>query len=83
MHTGEDTARYLELGFDVVAVEANPDLVDAASTTFSDALETGQLKIVNAAISDARGTASFAVAPDHGFLLGSDHRNSPPRLSVG
>jgi FkbM family methyltransferase len=62
MHTGEDTARYLARGFEVVAVEANPDIVKAASRTFRDEILSGQLKIIGAAVSETHGTASFAVS---------------------
>jgi FkbM family methyltransferase len=62
MHTGEDTARFLAKGFEVVAVEANPQLVEAASETFVEEIREGRLTIVNAAISDHRGTASFGIA---------------------
>jgi FkbM family methyltransferase len=62
MHTGEDTARFLARGFEVVAVEANPELVKTALDIFSKEIDEGRLTIVNAAISDRRGTASFGVA---------------------
>jgi len=62
MHTGEDTARFLARGFEVVAIEANPQLVETASETFAEEIRHGQLTIVSAAISDHRGTASFGIA---------------------
>ena len=30
MHTGEDTRFYLNIGYDVIAIEANPFLVEEA-----------------------------------------------------
>lgn len=51
MYDGADTAYYLERGHRVVAVEANPDLVDAARARFADALARGQLTLVHAAVS--------------------------------
>lgn len=51
MYDGTDTAYYLESGYRVVAVEANPSLVDRAKRQFESAIATGQLTVVNAAIS--------------------------------
>jgi FkbM family methyltransferase len=62
MHTGEDTRRFLAAGHRVVAVEANPELVQAASRTFADELRDGRLTIVSAAISDERGTVSLGIS---------------------
>lgn len=41
MHNGQDTAFYLAKGFDVVALEANPVLVDAARIRFASEIESG------------------------------------------
>jgi FkbM family methyltransferase len=62
MHTGEDTARFLSRGLDVVAVEANPELVESAQEDFGEAIRAGRLTIVNSAIAEERGTASFGIA---------------------
>lgn len=62
MHTGEDTARFLADGFDVVAVEANPALVESAREQFEEAIRAQRLTIVNAAIAEQRGVASFGIA---------------------
>lgn len=51
MYDASDTEYYLESGHRVVAVEANPALADAARRRLSSYVESGQLKIVNAAIS--------------------------------
>jgi FkbM family methyltransferase len=64
MHTGEDTDFYLAKGFDVVAIEANPRLVELASTRFAGAIAAGRLHIINAAIAERSGTVSLAVADD-------------------
>ena len=50
MHDGGDTARFLEEGFRVVAVEANPHLVEEGSARFAEPIRSGQLVIVGAAI---------------------------------
>jgi FkbM family methyltransferase len=64
MHVGQDTAFYLAKGFDVVAVEANPDLVAAARERFAGELETGRLRIVSGAIAESAGTQRLAVAEE-------------------
>lgn len=53
LHTGEDTAYYLEKGFKVIAFEANPELVAGANTRFAEAIQHGKLKIISGAICDA------------------------------
>lgn len=50
MHDGEDTEFYLKKGFDVVAFEANPDLIAGAKKTFSKEMASGRLRIVEGAI---------------------------------
>jgi FkbM family methyltransferase len=62
MHDGEDTARYLAAGFNVVAVEADPKLVDEANQRFSAEIASGRLTIVAAAIAEQPGTVEFGVA---------------------
>lgn len=64
MHVGQDTAFYLAKGFDVVAIEANPDLVAAAEERFARELEAGRLRIIGGAIAESSGTQTLAVAED-------------------
>ncbi len=52
LHKGEDTDFYLKKGFDVVAFEANPDLVKHCKERFINEIQTGQLVIVEGAIVD-------------------------------
>lgn len=54
MYDGSDTAYYSEMGYRVVAVEANPELVDKAQQRFAPYISSGQLICINAAVS-ARG----------------------------
>lgn len=61
MHRGEDTAFYLAKGFRVVAIEANPQLCDAARTRFAEAIAAGRLVLINAAIVDTPGPVTFYV----------------------
>lgn len=51
MYDGADSAYYLECAYHVIAVEANPELVDNAKRRFGDQIASGQLTCVNAAIS--------------------------------
>jgi FkbM family methyltransferase len=64
MHDGQDTAFYLAKGFDVVAVEANPQLVEAASIRFAEEQRTGRLRVVSGAIAESTEPQRLAVATD-------------------
>ena len=62
MHLGEDSEHYLERGYRVVAVEANPALVERAEDHFADAIAAGQLTVIGAAVADQAGTVEFSVS---------------------
>lgn len=49
-HRGEDTAYYLALGYRVVAVDASAELVRDGEARFAEALASGQLSLVHAAM---------------------------------
>lgn len=51
-HNGDDTNFYLSKGFKVVAVEANPKLVEQGQTRFENAISSGKLELVNKALFD-------------------------------
>jgi FkbM family methyltransferase len=57
MHIGQDTRFYLEKGFRVVAVEANPVLAEEASNLFREYIEDGQLVIVGKGISGSESSS--------------------------
>ncbi len=59
MHRGEDTDFYLRKGFDVLAVEAAPELVEQAKVRFRDALQEGRLTILPVAVADHEGEIDF------------------------
>lgn len=61
MHEGEDTAFYLAKGFNVVSIEANPVLAEAAGHRFAEELASGRLRILAAAVSEHAGTTKLAV----------------------
>jgi len=55
MHLAQDTAYYLSLGYRVVAVDASPQMINSASEKFRSAYDSGQLLLLNYAISDNSG----------------------------
>jgi len=64
MHKAFDAKFYLDKGFRVVALEANPQLVAAASTMHADAIRAGRLTIVDRAFWSAPDEAvSFFLNP--------------------
>ncbi|MCF6272154.1 MAG: hypothetical protein L3J37_03045 [Rhodobacteraceae bacterium] len=62
-HNGSDTRFYLGKGFRVIALEANPDLVEKGAQDFQKEIESGQLTLVNRAITaqTGAGPVSFYV----------------------
>jgi FkbM family methyltransferase len=63
-HHGEDTEFYLKKGFRVVAIEANPSFCGLIKQKFNDAVESGQLTVVDVAISSEQGVVDFFVNED-------------------
>lgn len=61
MHKGKDTDFYLKKGFKVIAVEANPALVETARFKFMDEIKTGQLVIIDKAINNESGSLRFYI----------------------
>lgn len=59
LHRGEDSAFYLALGHDVVAFEANPNLVAHCRARFASEIDHGRLRIVNGAIAASEGEIVF------------------------
>jgi len=49
-HEGQDTGFYLKKGFRVVAVDANPAMIEKVQEKFSDYIASGQLMVCNAGI---------------------------------
>ncbi|MEO7276735.1 MAG: FkbM family methyltransferase [Sphingomicrobium sp.] len=56
---GDDSAYYLHKGYRVVAVEPDPRSVAHLKQRFADEIAQGRLSLVEAAIADEEGTASF------------------------
>src|SRR5687768_13986578 len=61
LHIGRDTQFYLQKGFNVVAIEANPLLAQKVEQELHEYVQSGQLKIYNVAINDYKGTVDFFV----------------------
>ena len=61
LHVGDDTEFYLKKGFRVIAVEANPKLIEHARTRFASQLASGQLTLVHAAMASFKGDVEFYV----------------------
>ncbi len=61
LHDGQDTDFYLKKGFNVIAVEANPELVQAARQRFADEIEQGRLTLIHAAIGTSKGPVKLYV----------------------
>jgi FkbM family methyltransferase len=59
MHRCEDTDYYLWRGYNVVAVDADPSLIEHARQSHSDAIAAGQLRLVNSAIGADQGSVKF------------------------
>jgi FkbM family methyltransferase len=55
MYLGQDTRFYLQNGFDVLAVDASPKMIDKASETFSKEIADKRLTILNYVISTVPG----------------------------
>ncbi len=73
MFDGADTAYYLESGYRVLSVEANPVLVQRAEKTFATQVKSGQLTCVHAAISATCEPVSLTLG---GADLGSSSTSS-------
>jgi FkbM family methyltransferase len=64
MFDGEDTAYYLESGYRVVSVEANPVLLQHAKKRFAAHLTSGQLTCVHAALAATCEPVSLTLGGD-------------------
>jgi FkbM family methyltransferase len=62
LHDGADTAYYLGRGFRVVAVDANPAMIEKAKKDFPKEVASNRLVLVNAAIADTAGERRFWIS---------------------
>ena len=65
MHDGADSAFYLAKGFDVVAIEANPVLAQAARERFARETADGRFELIETAIAERPGIARMAISDTH------------------
>lgn len=63
MNNGDDSAYYLSKGYRVVAVEADPMLVEEATRRFSAEIAARRITILNVAIAETEGVRPFWVSP--------------------
>ena len=74
LHVGQDTAFYLQKGFKVVAIEANPMLVSENRKKFEREIESGALVIVNVGVADKGGLLPFYVNSELSEWSSFDHQ---------
>jgi FkbM family methyltransferase len=64
LHNGDDTAYYLSKGYRVVAIEADPTLVEQAHVRFDNEIKRGRLTLLNAGIGPQVGLAQFWICDE-------------------
>ncbi|MGH9107845.1 MAG: FkbM family methyltransferase [Acidimicrobiales bacterium] len=64
MHDCEDTAYYLECGYDVVAIDANPAKCALAERRFAPEISSERLQVLNMGIADQAGEMGFWVSEE-------------------
>ena len=64
-HKGEDTLFYLLKGYRVIAVDADPDLINEWQNIFKKYIENGKLLLLNYVISDTNDVdTDFYIGPN-------------------
>jgi FkbM family methyltransferase len=58
-YDGSDTAHYLSLGYNVVCVEASPDLAAKISARFPREVADGRVRVLNIGVGYGSGTLPF------------------------
>jgi FkbM family methyltransferase len=76
MHNGDDTAYYLHKGYRVVAVEANPTLVDLVRERFHAEIQQNRLQILNVGITEDRGEKNFYISVKNSVWSSFDKDNA-------
>jgi FkbM family methyltransferase len=86
MNNGDDTAFYLNQGYNVLAVEADPTLVAAGCSRFAKELESGKLRILNVGLAEQDGSGEFWICETkpqfNSFLKESASRDSLDHHSI-
>ena len=76
MHNGDDTAHYLELGYRVVAIEANPQLAEQARRRFEVDINANRLVLLNVGVADRAGVMTFWVNRKNSEWSSFDHASA-------
>jgi hypothetical protein len=71
MNNGDDTAYYLSLGFRVIAIEANPELVANAKFRFLREIMAGRLTLASVGIAEEEGQFPFWICEKNLALVHS------------
>lgn len=58
---GKDTAYYLHKGYNVIAVDADPNLIRLGNIKFANEIKENRLTLLNVGISDSKGSKPFFV----------------------
>ena len=74
MNNGDDTAYYLSLGFRVIAIEANPELVAKAKFRFLREIAAGRLTLASVGIAEEEGLLPFWICETNS-CFSSFHRD--------
>ena len=94
MNNGDDTAYYLQRGFRVIAVEANPALVSQAIQRFEREVAEDRLVVLNVGIAEQPGNFASGFArrtrsgvrltrgSSHGTAAAPRHNNCLPPVRV-
>lgn len=80
-HKGEDTRYYLYKGYNVVGVDADKELIDYGKHCFQNEIHSGQLTLLNCAISSER-KASTPFYISHNKLWNSAHKGIAEREGI-
>jgi FkbM family methyltransferase len=62
LHNGDDTAFYLREGYRVVAIDANPALIERAGERFEQEIDGARLILLNVAISPQESSTTFWIS---------------------
>jgi FkbM family methyltransferase len=79
MGEGDDTAFYLHLGYNVIAVEANPEMIEKTNKRFAAEIAAGKVVIVPKAVSESENQQDFylyAQAPENNSLIQHDQKTT-------
>ena len=66
-HNGADTKYYLERGYNVVGIDANPRLIAQGEKEFNAFVKSGKLRLLNIAVSDIEADLIFNISTEDQF----------------